>query len=478
VTGEVIVTGKTAVMKRRSIVLAVCCTSILLVGIDMTAVNVALPAIGASFQAGASGLSWTIDAYTLVLATFIMLAGSLADRFGRKRVFRIGLAVFIMGSGLCAVAPNLGALVAFRALQALGGSMLNPVAMAIISNVFQDRAARARAIGVWAGVTGLALGLGPVVGGALVSSPLGWRWIFAINIPIGLIAMLLAQRVVPESKVERPRRFDPVGQLFVAGMLASLTYGIIEGPRLGWGSPADAAIFGLAAICLIGILVYEPRRAEPLLELRFFRSIPFAAANVIAIVAFAGIGSFLYLNSIYLQDARGYSAFDTGLLTLPVSVVSVIWGPLNGHVLARFGSRVPFVLAGVAFIVAGVMLATVTPGTSIGWLLVAYAAMGFANSAVGTPITHTAVAGMPPAQAGVAAGVNSTTRQFGQTIGVAVAGVTLGSAPVAEHVPQLAAATHPGWWLIAGYGCAIVALGYVSTTSFAKETALRVAAAA
>jgi MFS family permease len=196
---------------------------------------------------------------------------------------------------------------------------------------------------------------------------------------------------------------------------------------------------------------------------------------VIAILAFAGIGSFLYLNSIYLQDARGYSAFETGLLTLPLSVVSVIWGPLNGHVLARYGARVPFVLAGVSFIVAGAMLATVTPITSIGWLLVAYAAMGFANSAVGTPITHTAVAGMPPAQAGVAAGVNSTTRQFGTTLGVAVAGVILGSVPVAEHMPQLAAATHPGWWLVAAYGCAIVVLGYVSTSTFAKQTALRVA---
>lgn len=464
-------------MTRRSMVLAVCCTSILLVGIDMTAVNVALPAIGASFQAGASGLSWTIDAYTLVLATFIMLAGSLADRFGRKRVFRIGLVVFIIGSGLCAVAPNLGALIAARVIQALGGCMLNPVAMAIISNVFPDRADRARAIGVWAGVTGLAVGLGPVVGGALVSSPLGWRWIFAINIPIGLIAIVLAQRVVPESKVDQPRRFDPVGQLFVAGMLSSLTYGIIEGPRLGWGSPAEAAIFGLTALCLLGILVYEPRRTEPLLELRFFRSIPFAAANVIAILAFAGVASFLYLNSIYLQDARGFSALDTGLLMLPVSVVSIIWGPLNGHVLARFGARIPFVLAGAGFVVTGVMLAVVTSDTSIGWLLVAYAALGFANSAVGTPVTHTAVAGMPPAQAGVAAGINSTTRQFGQTIGVAIAGVTLGSVPVAEHMPQLAAATHSGWWVIAGYGCAIVVLGYVSTTSFAKQTALRVATA-
>ena len=458
----------------RSVVLGVCCISILLVAIDMTAVNVALPAISADFHTGASTLAWTIDGFTLVLASFLMFSASLADRFGRKRVFRIGLAVFTAGSLLCAVAPNAEALIAFRMLQALGGSMLNPVAMAIISNVFSERAERAKAIGVWAGVTGIALALGPVVGGAFVSSPLGWRWIFVINIPIGLIAIVLT-RVVPESKAEHPRRFDPLGQVFVATLLASITYGIIEGPRLGWTSPETIAIFALAIAALAGILFYEPRRHEPLLELSFYRSIPFAAANVIAIVAFAGIGSFLYLNSIYLQDARGFNALNTGLAMLPVAIVGMIWGPLNGHLMARAGARIPFVLSGSGFIVCGAILAIATTDTPIAILLVAYCAMGFANAAVGTPITATTVAGWPPAQAGIAAGINSAVRQVGTTFGVAIAGATLAGTPITTHEPQLAAATHIGWWLIVGYGVTVIILGIFSTTAFARETAKRVA---
>jgi MFS family permease len=201
-------------------------------------------------------------------------------------------------------------------------------------------------------------------------------------------------------------------------MLAALTFGIIEGPSLGWTSVPIVIALVLAAAALAGILAYEPRRVDPLIELRFFRSIPFSGANIIAVVAFAALGSFLYLNSIYLQEARGYSPLQTGLLMLPLAVVSLIWGPLNGRVLARHGARPCLILAGLALTAVGVILATVTTTTPIPLLLVAYAAMGLGNSAVGSPITATSVAGMPIAQAGVAAGVNSTTRQVGITMGV------------------------------------------------------------
>ena len=190
-------------------VLAVCCVSVLLVGIDMTAVNLALPSIGRDFHTGASGLSWIIDAYTLVLATFLMFSASTADRIGRELVFRIGLGTFVVGSALCAIAPSLGWLIAFRALQGLGGSMLNPVAMAILSSVYPHPADRAKAIGVWSGVIGLSLALGPIVGGALVDSPPGWRGIFLINLPIGLAAIVVATRVTPESKAAKPRKGRP-----------------------------------------------------------------------------------------------------------------------------------------------------------------------------------------------------------------------------------------------------------------------------
>src|SRR5690242_3889659 len=289
--------------------------SLLIVGLDNTIVNVALPSLQRDLHASVSGLQWTVDAYTLVLASLLMLSGSTADRLGRRRVFQTGLLVFTVGSLLCSVAPSLGWLVVFRMVQAVGGSMLNPVAMSIITNTFTDPAERARAIGVWGGVVGISMAAGPIVGGALVGS-VGWRAIFWINIPVGLAALALTALFVPESKAPRPRRPDPVGQLIVIVALASLTYAIIEGPTFGWGSPKILGFFCLAAIAVVALVGYEPRREEPLIDLRFFRSAPFAGATVIAVSAFAALGGYLFLNTLYLQDSRHYSALHAGLLML------------------------------------------------------------------------------------------------------------------------------------------------------------------
>src|SRR6202451_2083227 len=208
------------------LILSICCMSLLVVGLDVTIVNVALPAIQRDLHASVSGLQWTIDAYTLVLASFLMLSGSTADRVGRRRTFQTGLVLFTLGSLLCSVAPGLGWLVAFRMLQALGGSMLNPVALSIITNTFTEPADRARAIGVWGAVFGLSMALGPIVGGALVAS-VGWRGIFWVNIPVGVAAFLLTRYFVPESRAPHARRVDPVGQLLVIVILASVIYAII-----------------------------------------------------------------------------------------------------------------------------------------------------------------------------------------------------------------------------------------------------------
>ena len=287
------------------LILGICCMSLLIVGLDNTIVNVALPAIHRSLHASFSGLQWTIDAYTLVLASLLMLAGSTADRVGRRRVFQIGLVLFSLGSLACALAPSLGLLIGARALQAIGGSMLNPVAMSIIRNVFEDPRERARAIGVWGGVVGLSMALGPVLGGVLVDS-VGWRSVFLVNLPVGLAALILTALFVPESRAEHPRRLDPVGQLLVIVALASLTYAIIEGPSAA-GSPArrSSACSSVAGACILGLVVYERRRVEPLIEMRFFASAPFSGASVIAVCAFAALGGFLFLNTLYLQDVRG-----------------------------------------------------------------------------------------------------------------------------------------------------------------------------
>src|ERR1700761_4772037 len=220
---------------RRELVLAICCMSILIVGLDVTILNVALPSIQHEFHASGSGAQWTIDAYTLVIACLLLLSGSMGDRLGRKRTFQVGLLTFTAGSLLCSVAPSLGLLIVFRMLQAVGGSMLNPVAISIVTNVFTEPKERARAIGWVGGVAGGSIAGGPLLGGPLVQA-IVWRPGFWVNVPVGLAAILLTAKFVPESRAPHPRRLDPVGQLLVIIALATLTYAIIEGPTHGWTS--------------------------------------------------------------------------------------------------------------------------------------------------------------------------------------------------------------------------------------------------
>src|SRR3954462_4197747 len=245
-------------------VLAICCMSILLVSLDNTIVNVALPSIHRHLGASLSQLQWIVDAYTVVLATLLILCGSIADRIGRKRVFSVGLGLFVLGSLLCSTAPSPGWLIAFRGLQGVGGSMLNPVAMSIIRNVFTDNRERARAIGIWGGVVGISMALGPVVGGALTDAA-GWRSIFWINVPIGLLPIVLAARLLPAPRAAPPRRRAPIGQVLAMLFLASLTYAIIEAGDAGWGSARVQVSAVLAAASVIGFVAHERRAPEPLL---------------------------------------------------------------------------------------------------------------------------------------------------------------------------------------------------------------------
>jgi len=421
-----------------------------------------------------SGLQWTVDAYTLVVASFLMLAGSTGDRVGRRRTFQVGLAVFTTGSALCSLAPGLGWLVAFRMVQALGGSMLNPVAMSIIANTFTDGRERARAIGIWGAVFGLSMAFGPVIGGALVAS-VGWRSIFWVNIPVGIAAIILTALVVPESRAAHPRRVDPVGQVLIIVMLASLTYAIIEGPRLGWGSATILGLFAVSAIAAAGLAIYEPRREEPLLDLRFFRSAPFSGAVVIAISAFSALGGFLFLNTLYLQDVRQLSPLHAGLYTLPMAAMTVLGAPLAGRITGRRGPRVPLLVAGVMMTSGALLLAGVTATTPVGWLFLAYVVFGIGNGVVNPPITNTAVSGMPVAQAGVAAAVASTSRQVGSSLGVALAGSAVTSALHGSLRTGFVQASHAGWLITAGCGVIVFLAGLITTGRWARATAARTA---
>jgi EmrB/QacA subfamily drug resistance transporter len=460
--------------QRRLLILAICCLSLFIFGVDNTIVNVALPSIQRELHASVSGLQWTVDAYTVVVASFLILAGSTADRFGRRRVFQIGLATFTLGSLLCSLAPGLGWLVAFRMLQAVGGSMMNPVAVSIITNTFTDPRERARAIGIWGGVFGLSIAAGPVLGGLLVAG-VGWRAIFWVNIPVGLAAIVLTALFVPDSRAARARRPDPAGQLLVIAALASLTYAIIEGPHRGWTSPVILGLFAVAAAAIAGLVIYEPRREEPLLDLRFFRSAPFSGASLIAISALAALSGFLFLNTLYLQDVRGLSALHAGLYTLPLAAVTGLSSPLSGRIVGRRGPRLPLVVSGITIIAGGLLLTGVTPATPTGFLMAAYVILGIGFGMVNAPITTTAVAGMPLAQAGVAAAVASTSRQIGVTLGVAVVGSVVTSALHGPLRVGFTQASQVGWWILAGCGAAVLLLGLVTTGRWALGTAARTA---
>ncbi|MFE4492731.1 MFS transporter [Streptomyces niveus] len=465
--------------RRRLVILGTCCMSLLIVSLDTTVLNVALPSIRKDLHTTVAGMQWTIDAYTLVIASLLMLAGSTADRIGRRRVFKTGLVVFTIGSALCSVAPSLELLVVFRMVQAVGGSMLNPVAMSIITNTFTEPRERARAIGIWGGVVGISMAAGPLIGGLLVET-VGWRAIFLINVPVGITAFILTWRYVPESRAAKPRRPDPVGQLLVMATLGAVTYAIIEAPAAGWTSPLILSFAGAAALALTGLILYEPRRAEPLIDLRFFRSAPFSGATIIAVCAFGALGGFLFMNTLYLQNVRNLSPLEAGLYILPMAAPALVCAPLSGRLVGSYGARVPLLIAGTTLAASGLMFAVFEAETRLGLLIVGYMLFGVGFGMVNAPITNTAVSGMPLSQSGVAAAVASTSRQIGTTLGVAVIGAVLaaGAAGAATHRGGIgdeafADASRPAWWIITGLGLSVLVVGALTSGEWARGTARR-----
>ncbi|RJQ80567.1 DHA2 family efflux MFS transporter permease subunit [Pseudonocardiaceae bacterium YIM PH 21723] len=440
--------------------LAICCLSLVVVVMDISIVNVALPSMRTDLGATVTGLQWVIDAYTLVLAGFLVLAGSTADRVGRRRVFQIGLTIFGIGSLLCGLAPTIGLLIAARVVQAVGGTMLNPVAMGIVATTFTDPRERAKAIGVFASMSGLALALGPIVGGALVDA-FGWRAVFWINVPIVLTAIIGAALFVPESRAPHARRPDPIGQLFMVVLLGGVVYAIIESHRLGWGSPLVIGLLVASVLALAGILIYEPRRDEPLLELRLFRSLPFSAAILLAMCGFGAFAAFLFVNTQYLQDVRGLSPLESGLCLLPLGAVVVLTAQLSGRMVAARGPLLPLLISGTALIVGSVASLYIGPATPLPAILAIYLLIGLFQGMINTPITNTAVSGMPRAMAGLAASLASSGRQTGAALGVAIAGTILGSA-VGAHGAEFTHAALGVWWMLAGFGVAIVVLALLS----------------
>jgi EmrB/QacA subfamily drug resistance transporter len=450
-----------------------CCLALFIISLDATIVNVALPAIRSGLHASVTGLQWIVDAYTLVLASLLLLGGATGDRFGRRATFQAGLVVFAVASAGCSLAPGLDALMACRVLQAVGGAMMQPSALSTITSVITDPARRARAIGVWAGVFGVAAASGPILGGICVAA-LGWRSVFWVNLPVAAAAFVLVARHAPETRAPRPRRADLPGQALLVITLAAVTFATIEGPVHGWSSALITGGYALAACGLGAFVAVERHRHEPLLELRFFRSPPFSGAAAIATLAFAVLAGFLFLNTLYLQGARGYSALAAGVAMLPATAVIALVSPLTGRYVARRGSRFPLTAAGLFLAAGALVLGQDRAASPYPFLAAAYLLLGLGFALVNPPITNTAVSGMPREQAGVASAVATASRQLGNVLGVAVIG-SVASSPAARGTAGFVAASHTGWDIAAACGLAIAAIGYLTTGPRAQVMAMRTA---
>ena len=436
-------------------VLAVCSLSVLIVQIDATGINLALPSIARELNASTGQLQWVIDAYLVMLAALMIFSGSLGDRIGRRKVLMLGLSIFGIGSALCSLATGPLMLVAMRALQAVGGSMLAPVALSIIGNTFTDKRERAQAIGMWGAVMGIGMAMGPIVGGTLVDA-VDWRAVFWINLPIVALALLLVHKVVPESKGDDAGCMDVRGQLLVVAALGSLTFAIIEGGERGFDA-APVWVAGVLALLTGAWFVWTEKRVDnPLLDLKFFRSLPFSLATVIALLAFFAYAGFLFISTLYLQNVRGLNPLHAGFATLPLALSNALLAPLSGWLVGRMGTRLPMLVAGGLVAASALMLIQLADDTPLAWFLGASMLMGAGLGMINTPITNTAVAGMPLSHAGVAGATASTARQLGQSLGVAVLGSMLNTGM--QNKQPFIEAAHAGWWVLLAVALVIVAL--------------------
>ncbi|BDO41153.1 MFS transporter [Cellulomonas sp. NTE-D12] len=389
-----------------------------LAGIDATVVNVALPRMGRDLGAGFSGLQWTVNAYTLTLAALILLAGALGDRFGRRRVFLIGVVWFAAASMLCALAPNIGVLVAVRALQGVGAALLTPGSLSLISSSFvQDD--RAKAIGVWSGFSGVAAALAPFVGGYLVAGP-GWRWIFLINVPLAAGVVVIARRHVPESRdPDADTRLDVQGAVLVAVGLGALTYALTSAAA-GWS--VSVQLLGAAGlVALVGFWLTERRSHHPMLPPRLFADRQFTAANLVTFTVYAALGGVFFLLVVNLQVVAGFSPLLAGAALLPVTALMLLLSARSGAVATKIGPRLQMT-AGPLVAAAGVLL-MLRLGLHSAYLtqvLPAVTLLGLGLAVMVAPLTATVLAAAADRDAGVASGVNNAVARTGGLLAIAV----------------------------------------------------------
>ena len=408
--------------------------ALLVVGIDGTIVNVALPSLVRELHASSSQLQWIVDAYTIVFASFLLIAGNTGDRLGRKRCFVIGLTVFAGGSLGCALVSTAGSLIMFRALQGLGAAFIMPATLSILANVFTDEAERAKAIALWAGVSGLGVAIGPLAGGYLLGH-FWWGAIFLVNVPIVVVAVIAAVIVVPESKDENATGLDFIGTALSVVGLVALLYGIIEGPSNGWTEPKVVASFVAAVVLLTSFVLWERRTDHPILDVSFFRNPRFTAASVaVTLVFFAMFGSLFFISQ-YLQFVLGYSALKSGACLLPVAATLMITAPLSARLVSRAGTKRVVTLGLVLVAVALLVFSRVSDSSGYGLVALVLVIIGVGMGLAMAPATDSIMGSLPPEKAGVGSAMNDTTREIGGALGVAIMG-SLTTAVYSSRITQ------------------------------------------
>ncbi len=407
--------------RTKLLTLGTMCFALFMVMLDSTVVNLALHTIQLKLHAGLSELQWLVDAFVLALASLLLTGGTLGDMYGRRKAFIGGLALFTGGSVACALSPSINFLIAARVFQGVGGALMLPSTLSIITNTFPDAKERAQAIGMWAGISGLALAIGPLIGGTMVDR-LGWQSIFWINVPIGVLALVAAFLVVPESSDRAGRKLDLPGQVTAVIGLAALTYAFIEANTYGWTSARILTCFIVAAVSLSAFIVIEVFSESPMLQLKFFRNATFSGANAIGvIVSFAFFGVIFFL-SLFMQGVQGYSPARAGVLQLPATLGIMVAAILSGRIVGRIGARLPITFGLLMTGTGLLMLTRLEPTTSYWsfwyWLLL----IGLGNGLVMSPMTTAIMGSVPRARAGMASATSNTMRQVGSVFGIAVLG--------------------------------------------------------
>jgi EmrB/QacA subfamily drug resistance transporter len=404
-----------------TLILVTMSLGVLIAQIDTSVVNLAVKQIGANLNAGVTALQWVVDAYNLVYASLLLTAGTLADIYGRRRIFALGIALFTLGSLLCGLAPNVIVLVAGRAIAGLGAALEVPTSLAILTVAYPDTRERTRALGLWASCNGLAFVIGPTVGGVLVDS-VGWRSIFLLIVPLCVATLALTMTSVPESKDPSGRKLDLPGQALAIAALGTLSLAVIDGPRWGWGSPGSVLAFATSIITTALFLWRQAGLKGALVPLPMFKNRVFSACLVVAAGMTFGMYAMLFLTPLYLQSMPGGSAWLTGIELLPLSVTFVFVSQLSGRIANEFGPRLPMT-AGMTMMGAGLVVLALIPFDNSLWLIeAALLVIGCGLGLNTAPVNAVAVATVPAARSGTASGLINTARMVGATLGVAVLG--------------------------------------------------------